>query len=214
MDSDAVEKQPVVPDFWSDEIRLNDFLAWLDERHKDQMQPDVYRRARHNCAELLAGRGVPKSLLTPRRRFCSGVPLDSLRLDWGGVEASALDVANLYGGASAVQGGLLWCVRRLRAYGDVELEARVRERRRSFYAFLCATERVESDVGMLRERGVLRLVASFAGIRAPVVCSDKSCDCVFSSCQVPDNQVKFQRKSKAKPRKGRTTLTEILSSTC
>ena len=166
-----VEKQQGVrdSDIWSDNIRPNDFLAWLEENYRARLQPDTYQRAQDHCVKLLDGRGVPKTPLMPRRRFCSGVPLRSLRLDWSKIESSALDVANLYGGPAAAEGGLLWCVQRLRLYGDTEHQVRIQGRRESFYEFLCAAQGEENEVGILGEqRGVMRLIAGFVGIQCHV----------------------------------------------
>mmetsp|Transcript_31376 Transcript_31376/g.93896 ORF Transcript_31376/g.93896 Transcript_31376/m.93896 type:complete len:209 (-) Transcript_31376:36-662(-) len=201
MESDMVmvdkQQEQAVRDraIWSDNIRTGDFLPWLEENHRAQLRPDTYQRAQDHCVKLLDGRGVPKTPLTPRRRFCGGVPLRSLRLDWNKIESSALDVANLYGGPAAADGGLLWCVRRLRLYSDAEHKVRIRGRRECFYEFLCATQDEGGEVGTLGEQqDVMRLIADFVGIRAPVVCSDAACKCVFSSCKVkPKSKVRGRK---------------------
>ena len=65
------EKQSIIQDdVWSDDIIQKDFLAWLEENHQ---LGDPYQRAKNNCIRLITGKGIPKSLLTPRRRFCCGI---------------------------------------------------------------------------------------------------------------------------------------------
>mmetsp|Transcript_10205 Transcript_10205/g.14982 ORF Transcript_10205/g.14982 Transcript_10205/m.14982 type:complete len:200 (-) Transcript_10205:1772-2371(-) len=193
----------ILPTIWSDEIRSKDFLAWLEDNHRTQMLLDTYQCARNNCIKLLSGKGVPKSPLTPRKRFCSAFPLNNLRLDWRKIEESAVNVANIYGGHLAAEGGLLWCVRRLRSFVDAENMVRLEGRKKFFYEFLCCAQREGSKVYILGEQqGIMRLVADFVGIRPPIACSDATCTCVFSSCQVPRLwKIKMQKNSKARPRK-------------
>ena len=192
------EKQSIIQDdVWSDDIIQKDFLAWLEENHQ---LGDPYHRAKNNCIKLITGKGVPKSLLTPRRRFCCGIPLASLRLDWSSIEASALNIANIYGGPAASDGGLLWCVQRLRSYSDTEHQVRIQGRRKCFYSFLCCTRNKGSDVRVIGEqRGIIHLVADFVGISStPSVCSESACGCVFSSCQVTQWPVKIVKSERTK----------------
>ena len=191
------EKQLITQDdVWSDDIIPKDFLIWLEENHQ---LGDPYHRAKNNCIKLITGKGVPKSLLTPRRRFCCGIPLASLRLDWSSIEESALNIANIYGGPAASDEGLLWCVQRLR-YSDTEHQVRIQGRRKCFYSFLCCTRNKGSDVRVLGEhRGIIHLVADFVGISStPSVCSDSACGCVFSSCQVTQWPVKMVKSKSTK----------------
>ena len=191
------EKQLITQDdVWSDDIIPKDFLIWLEENHQ---LGDPYHRAKNNCIKLITGKGVPKSLLTPRRRFCCGIPLASLRLDWSSIEESALNIANIYGGPAASDEGLLWCVQRLR-YSDTEHQVRIQGRRKCFYSFLCCTRRKGSDVRVLGEQqGIIHLIADFVGISSTaMVCSDIACGCVFSSCQVTQWPVKIVKSERTK----------------
>ena len=192
------EKQSIIQDdVWSDDIISKDFLAWLEENHR---LGDPYQRAKNNCIRLITGKGIPKSLLTPRRRFCCGIPLASLRLDWSSIESSALNIANIYGGPAASDGGLLWCVQRLRSYSDTEHQVRIQGRRKCFYSFLCCTRNKGSDVSVLAEqRGIIHLIADFVGISSTaMVCSDSASGCVFSSCQVTKLPVKMVKSKRTK----------------